>query len=65
MTKLYYFRETRLFVWKIETFGELKLPYSSMVFAEILCKFSSWQYTQKGIWDLILFYLGLELLIEI
>ena len=36
LTKLLYFRETRLVVWKIENFDELQLPQSLIFFAEIL-----------------------------
>ena len=36
---LYYFRETKLFVWKIENFDELQLPQNLIFFAEILDTF--------------------------
>ena len=35
----YYFRETRLFVWKIENFDELQLLQSLIFFAEIFYMF--------------------------
>ena len=41
MADLYYFQETRFFVWKIENFNELQLPLSLIFFAEILHTFSS------------------------
>ena len=38
---LYYFQETKLFVWKIENFDELQLPQNLIFFAEILDTFST------------------------
>ena len=38
---LYYFQETGFFVWKIENFDELQLPYSLIFFDEILHTFST------------------------
>ena len=41
-TKFYCFQETRYFVWKFESFDKLQLPYSSLLFAEILNTFSTY-----------------------
>ena len=40
LNKALLFRETRLFVWKIENFDELQLPQSLIFFAEILHTFT-------------------------
>ena len=48
-----------------ENFDELKLPYSSIFFAETFRTFSTYQYLQKSMWDFFLFQLDLELFAKI
>ena len=62
MATLYCFQETRFFVWKIENFGELQLPYIFCLnFAHVLYLVMS----TKGHVGFFLFYLDLELLIKV
>ena len=50
------FRETRIFVWKIENFDELQLPYSLIFIAEIVHKFPSYEYLQKVVWHFFILF---------
>ena len=63
--KLFYVRETRLFVRKIENLDEFQLPYCRIFFAEFLHAFPSYQCLQKGVRNFFLFCLDLELLINL
>ena len=47
--------KTSFFVWKIENFDELQLPYCSMFLAETSHTFSAYQYLQKDIRDFFYF----------
>ena len=57
LTKLYYFRKTRYFVWKNENFDEFQLPRSLKFLIEILHTFPTYQFLKKlfGIFFIILF----------
>ena len=53
---LYYFQETRFFVWKIKNSDELQLPQSSTLFAEILHTFPTQYCLQKSMWDCFILF---------
>ena len=54
--KLYYFRETGLFIWINANFDELQLTQSWICFAEILYKFPTLQFLQKGVRDFLILF---------
>ena len=62
--KLYSF-QTRCFVWKLQNFDELQLPYNSIFFAKKILHVSYLPMSTKGCEGFVLFYLDLELFAKI